>query len=245
MDTIKSVGDLPAPKGPSAPAALSSPPQETADSFGRLMRAPKKSGDGNVANKDQADQDEAASDEDGQAPGGTQKKKDSGGLSDLFGQASRTLTGGPADPSALTTPSMLPPFGPAAGDRVAQAAAAEALTQSRCGELVERILVSQPTADGRQEVRLRLDQQWLPNTEVRLLRAESGLSVEFISDDVNSQRFLLPNLSGLRERLAERLSDPVTVRMSENADAGGNNTDTGDGRSRNRRSVFEETGNEG
>lgn len=178
-------------------------------------------------------------------PEGTVKKDEKpGGLSELFGQANRSLTGGPVDPAALapTNVPAAPPPSAAPVGAPSPSAASEATTQARCGELVERILVAQPAADGTQEVRLKLDRQWLPDTEVRLVRSDAGLAVEFASDDVNAQRFLLPNLSALRERLAERLDGAVTVRMSEQAPSGG---DPGDGRSRNRRNLFEEMENGG
>ena len=215
MNATGPIRDAPTPKK-QASAEPSSPPREAVESFDRLMDG-RKNGDG-----------------DGQASNDPQKGKEPGGLSDLFGQASRAL----ADPVGVPVGlSSVPLAATGVGGSAVQATSA--LTQAQCGELVERILVSQPTADGAQEIRLRLDRQWLPDTEVRLVRAESGLSVEFVSDDVGAQRFLLPNLSALRERLAERLDGAVTVRMSENAAADGD-ADTGDGRSRNRRNLFEE-----
>jgi len=217
MNATGPIHDAPIPRKQTL-TEPSSPSREAVASFDRLIDGRKKGGG------------------DGQALKDSQKGKEPGGLSDLFGQASRALT----DPAGIS-PQTLPPPVAGAGDGVVRTAAPDGPAQARVGELVERILVSQPTADGTQEIRLRLDRQWLPDTDVRLVRTELGLSIEFISDDVGAQRFLLPNLSALRERLAERLDGVVTVRMSENAAAGGN-TDTGDGRSRNRRNLFEEIG---
>lgn len=107
-------------------------------------------------------------------------------------------------------------------------------------EIAERILVSAPGPDGASEVRIRIDPKMLPDTEIAMKFVPGEvLSVEIMTDRVEVQRFLLPNLSELRERLAERTGGEVAVHMSENASA-----DTGDGRSRNRRNVYEEMGND-
>ena len=215
-------------------ASPSEPSAGEVESFGRLVSGKKATGG------------------DGKTPGGESpkdmkdllKEKGSGGLSDLFGQAARGLTDGAANPAALQGNVNVPL--PVANEAVqtSQAGAtaapgsADALASARCGELVERILVSQPASGGAQEVRLKLDQAWLPDTEVRLVRADAGLTIEFASDNVDAQRFLLPNLSTLRERLLASLDGAVTIRMSESTEADG---DTRDGRSRNRRNLYEET----
>ena len=121
---------------------------------------------------------------------------------------------------------------------VAEIAPAEWAGPANLDNLVERILVSVPKADGTAEVRIKLDPRLLLATEITLKsQPGEGLTVEFMSDNVDSQRFLLPNLSSLQERLTDRTGDMVTVRMSENASG-----DTGDGRSRNRRNLYEEMG---
>ncbi|MDR1519812.1 MAG: hypothetical protein LBU23_06665 [Planctomycetota bacterium] len=147
------------------------------------------------------------------------------GLADLFGAAAGNLPG-----LISRFPAM--PAGPVS------VGLADGAADLHCGELVERILASQPAADGASEVRIKLDSSWLPETEVRLARsADGGLLVEFASDNVDAQRFLLPNLGGLRERLFERIGGQVTVAMSESGDAGAG---AGDGRSRERRNLYEE-----
>ncbi len=153
-----------------------------------------------------------------------------GGLSDLFGEAAWRHLGGASRNGALDA---------AAPGAAPTASAAETMNGTHCSELVDRILVSQPGADGSAEVRIRIDESWLADTEVRINRTDAGeLSVEFLSDDPDSQRSLLPNLSSLRERLADRTGDSVSVRISESADADAN---SGDGRSRNRRSIYDES----
>lgn len=111
-----------------------------------------------------------------------------------------------------------------------------------CGEIVEQILVSRPTAGNQSEVRIKLDGNWLPDTEVRLLSQDNHLSVEFISDNLEAQRFLLPNLSNLQQRLHDRINGNVAVRLLENATTASHNAnaDTNEGRSRNQRNLYEE-----
>lgn len=126
------------------------------------------------------------------------------------------------------------------GQQPSSVAATEKVSQSRCEELVDQILVSQPQGEGGEEVRIRVDRSWLPETEIRLTKTTgSPLQVEFISDRMESQRFLMPNLADLRTRLAERTGETVQLRMSEHMDS-----DSGDGRSRNRRNIYEEIGGE-
>lgn len=113
------------------------------------------------------------------------------------------------------------------------------LEPAKCAELVERILASEPAADGTAEVRLKVDASILPDTEIKLMQSpEKGLLVEFRSESPDSQRLLMPNLPELRERLSERTEGRVTVTMSESTDS--RDAPGGDGRSRNRRNLFEE-----
>lgn len=128
---------------------------------------------------------------------------------------------------------------PAAVRETGAASGAAPIDHERCREVVERILVADPGPAGREEVRLRLDRNWLPDTEVRLERTAAGLEVEFMTDRTESQRFLLPHLTVLRERLEERSGQVVVMRLSEQA-----GDDSHDGRSRNRRSVYEEMSGE-
>lgn len=149
------------------------------------------------------------------------------GMASLFSQALGRLTGQPAEAGQE---------GAAGVFQTPGTPAAEAMDGARCGELVDRILASSPAADGTAEVRIKIDKPWLPDTEVRLtLTPDSRLEVEFQTDSVDSQRFLMPNLENLRGRLAERCDGGVSVRMTESSGDSG-----GDGRSRNRRDVIEE-----
>ncbi len=164
------------------------------------------------------------------------------GMAALFSQAANFLPGMAAAQQGAE---------PVSGAAVSSGAAVQTpagLSPQHCDELVDRILVSQPAADGASEVRIKVNESWLQDTEIRLVKTpEGGLSVEFMTDDVDSQRLLMPNLSDLRGRLADRTGEQVTVRMTEQAaqpgdGQGGHGGQPGDGRSRNRRNLYEEMG---
>lgn len=118
----------------------------------------------------------------------------------------------------------------------AVAGTAPAGEPARYEELVDRILVSQPRRDGGEEVRVRLDPRWLPDTEVRLTRSAGALEVEFVADGREGRELLAPHLSELRDRLEKRAGEAVTVRMTGHTRDGGDR----EGRSRNRRAIYEE-----
>ncbi len=158
-------------------------------------------------------------------------------VADLFRRAAAAMSGArPAVSDAAAAngegrPVLAAPAGSAPADNVTPA------IDRRYDELVERILVARPGPHGREEVRIALNRAWLPETEVRMVREpDSGLSVEFVSDEAEAQRFLLPNLSALRERLADRSGERVSVRMSMSWHDGAG----GDGRGRNRRNLYDE-----
>lgn len=173
-----------------------------------------------------------------------------GGMSDLLNQAIRGLPGQGgsqsesaenATPDAALVLQGAGEFGQRPGPVMTEpVAGVERPAEPEVENLVERILVSVPQADGANEVRIKIDPKTLPGTEIAIAsRPGEALSVEFMSDNVDSQRFLLPNLGALRERLEDRIGGDVSVRMSENA-----SSDTGDGRSRNRRNLYEEIGDD-
>lgn len=110
-----------------------------------------------------------------------------------------------------------PGVGPAAAGKAAAAERVESpAILDRCDQIVDRILVSLPRADGAQEIRLRLDAQWLPNAEVRLTSAGGELGVEFVLDAA-ARGFIEPRLPLLRDRLRERLGRSVAVGVAESA----------------------------
>lgn len=171
---------------------------------------------------------EAESDKSSHDPSGTASEKGapySGGMAALLGNAGRALLAGGTEPLAASATQPV-----------------AAAVPVNLGEIVDQILVAQPGPDGGQEVSLKINQPWLPATEINLLRKAGGeLAVEFRSDHPDAQRFLLPNLAELRGRLESRLESPVVVRLAEHAGSNSGGADS-EGRSRNRYTLIEELG---
>jgi type III secretion system needle length determinant len=175
------------------------------------------------------------------------------GLFDVFGSALMQMKNGAAqkneegEAADVLAGSGLLSSGAPMGDgfsagQAEAVASSSAASQTQMSEIAERILVSMPDS-GDQEVRIKIDSSFLADTEVRIVRTESGVQVEFMTDNLDSQRFLSPNFGLLRERLSERLEGTqVSVRMTENMSSGDGNSQ--DGRSRNRRDIYEETSGE-
>lgn len=139
--------------------------------------------------------------------------------------------------SLLTQSSNAPAAGP-----VAAAPTAPRLQslESVVAETVSRVLVSDPLHDGRREVRIEFAREVLPDTSVRLWRAEGRLHVEFTSPPAVADSGLkeaLPRLGdAIQLRQAETTAPVITLRL-HNADTGGQ---PGDGRSRQRYQTQEE-----
>lgn len=90
-------------------------------------------------------------------------------------------------------------------------------------KLVERILVGQ-TADGGQEVRLRLGPDVLPGTEIRMTKGPDGtLEVVLVTDDASSFQTLVAAQSDLKARL-ERLDSPVRIDITSESGAEDNDS---------------------
>ncbi len=139
--------------------------------------------------------------------------------------------------SLLTQSSNAPAAGPLAA---AQPAPRLQSLESVVAETVSRVLVSDPLHDGRREVRIEFAREVLPDTTVRLWRAEGRLHVEFTSPPAVADSGLkeaLPRLGdAIQLRQAETMAPVVTLRL-HHANTGGQ---PGDGRSRQRYQTQEE-----
>lgn len=116
--------------------------------------------------------------------------------------------------------------------RAKQAVAPRAPDLQRIVDAVaDRILV-RDDPDAGSEVRIQLKESLLPGVEVRIRHDGGRLTVEFVSTNADSTRFLDGQRGGLASLLEARLKSDVEVRVtaSDGTDGGG---DTGDGRSRN------------
>ncbi|PKN41154.1 MAG: type III secretion protein [Deltaproteobacteria bacterium HGW-Deltaproteobacteria-18] len=120
-------------------------------------------------------------------------------LNDLFSGRMTSITPGAARPEAPMPPSEL------------------------AEKLVERILVGQ-TADGGQEVRLRLGPDVLPGTEIRMTKGPDGtLQVVLITDNASSFQTLVAAQNDLKARL-ESLDSPVRIDITSESGAEDNDS---------------------
>ncbi|MBW2067578.1 MAG: hypothetical protein JRI31_01675 [Deltaproteobacteria bacterium] len=105
-------------------------------------------------------------------------------------------------------------------------------------EIANQILVSNPEFSNKDEVRIVLKESFLPETEIRIRKESDGISVEFITKSEDSFRFLSPHTDSLRTVLEDRLGAQVNVQLQFSGSG-----EQQDGRSRQRRFVWEEKEN--
>ncbi|MCG8453486.1 MAG: hypothetical protein MI717_09945, partial [Spirochaetales bacterium] len=115
------------------------------------------------------------------------------------------------------------------GDAKAEALAPKTDAE-RIDSMVDRILVSADKAD--KEVRIQLKDSILPGTEIRMTRDDAGLKLQLVTTHQSSMNFLTEHRDNLQQTLAQKLSTDVQVDL--------NYQEGGDGRSRERRDMYEE-----
>lgn len=103
--------------------------------------------------------------------------------------------------------------------------------------ICDRVLVSEKSIEGRQEVRISLKESVLPDTEIRIKREADGLSIEMISGSSDARQLLKENVQGLQNLLHQKLGEKVQVAVMG---AGQSDGASGQGRSRQRRDAYEE-----
>lgn len=103
--------------------------------------------------------------------------------------------------------------------------------------LLERILVAEPKGGG-SEIRLMLNDDVLPGTEVHLLRSADGsLAVKLVTDNASSFQTLVAAQDRLREQLEGMEKD---VRVEVMSETSGNDAEHGDMRQRSRGLPYED-----
>lgn len=123
-----------------------------------------------------------------------------------------------------------PPEGPAGPGKAAETLSAAAR------EIADRILVSGKVSGGREEVRIFLKERILAGTEVRISVDAGGLRVDLFTTSADSHAFLSGRTDDLARVLKDRVGEDVVVNL--NASEAGR--EEGEGRSRQRRSVYDE-----
>jgi type III secretion system needle length determinant len=106
------------------------------------------------------------------------------------------------------------------------------------GKIANRILVSTPNSAGGQEVRITLNENILPGTEIVIKRDAGQVQIQFMVSNADSQQFLNDQRGNLQQLLHNKLGDGVQVEVrTQQSGQGG---DSGDGRSRNQRNLYQE-----
>ena len=101
-------------------------------------------------------------------------------------------------------------------------------------EIAEKVLVSSADSDQR-EVRIQVKNSLIPETDIRLSRQGGVLSVYLVTTSDQSAHFLTMHREGLQQQLENRLGETVRVEVQRE-----DSTDSGDGRSRQRRDIYAE-----
>ncbi len=119
--------------------------------------------------------------------------------------------------------------GPATAERIEQ-------VSSLMNEMADRVLVTDPLHGQNTEVRIKIAENIMPGTEVRVWREDGGqLRVEFDTTNAYWARVLNDSTTQLSQRLNERLNLPEGAQVTVQHDGG----QPQDGRSRNRYTPWE------
>lgn len=104
-------------------------------------------------------------------------------------------------------------------------------------EIADRILVSDVSRGGGEEVRISLKDSVMPGTEIRILKEGESIRVEILTTSNDSHRLLSEHRGSLQDALKERVGDSVSVEVKFNESGG---REERDGRSRQQRDLYEE-----
>ncbi|WP_461833082.1 type III secretion HpaP family protein [Desulfothermus sp.] len=105
--------------------------------------------------------------------------------------------------------------------------------------VANRILVSTNNVEGSAEARISLKDNILPETEVKILRDNDKLTVEFITFSQKSEELLISNKELLEGHLKENFK-PTNISVTINFIKNDSFSSNSDGRSRGQRHVYEE-----
>jgi type III secretion system needle length determinant len=103
-------------------------------------------------------------------------------------------------------------------------------------EIADRILVSDISRGGGEEVRISLKDSVMPGTEIRIVKEGESIRVEILTTSNESHRLLSDHRGALQEALKERVSDSVSVEVKFHE----SEEEHRDGRSRQQRNLYEE-----
>lgn len=104
--------------------------------------------------------------------------------------------------------------------------------------IADRILVGEKNAAGNKEVRIHLKDSVLGGSEIRVTELHGKLQITIVAGTVDAQNFMNAKQGDLKSELNSRLNREVEVTVT---DRDGDAQHQSDQRSRNRRSVLDET----
>lgn len=123
-----------------------------------------------------------------------------------------------------------------AGETAGPRRAAETLSAA-AREIADWILVSGRFGEGKEEVRIFLKERVLAGTEVRISREGGDIRLEIRTDSADSRAFLAGRTDDLARTLKDRVGENVTIDLRFS----GSGREEGNGRSRQRRNLYDET----
>jgi len=106
-------------------------------------------------------------------------------------------------------------------------------------KLADRILVTDRSASTDSEVRIKLNESVLQGAEITLRRDQGEIVIQMTVANGDLREQLQPHTGNLQYSLEKRLDAPVRIQVNVQTDAGDS---SGDGRSRNRRDLRDEWG---
>jgi len=133
------------------------------------------------------------------------------------------------------------PSGPEPAVQGAEAAQGNVSVSDISREIADRILVSDPELSGRQEVRIMLKESVLPGTEIRIRKEGDSVQIQLVTTSNDTFILLSDRKDQLQGHLHSRLGERVSVGLEFNETGAGQ----GDGRSRQRRNMYDEMESEG
>ncbi len=103
-------------------------------------------------------------------------------------------------------------------------------------QIANRVLVSEKSIHGNQEIRISIKDSILPQTEVRIQKENGLIKINFVTGSPESHNLLFIEKTNLESHLNHTLKQQVVVEVSR--DTG--NQNFGEGRSRQRRNLYDE-----
>ncbi|MCP5306242.1 MAG: flagellar hook-length control protein FliK [Chromatiaceae bacterium] len=104
--------------------------------------------------------------------------------------------------------------------------------------IADRILVMEPSSATGSEIRIRLDGPAFRGTEITVNRAHGEISIRLSAPNPAIAQQLQSHAEGLQQAVTARVHAPV--RVSVTTESGADGGDNADGRSRNRRDLYQE-----